>query len=385
MPELAALPPGITPATLDALIAGGVGDADTRRAAFARYEAMPYHPAVSGRTWKHDLAKLDLSAVRALPVRPQVSGATDRVRIVALDEASEVLRDGLADLTKFGALARAFCTGGVYVRVPDGVRVEEPIVVAYDVEGGAFPYTVVEVGDGAEVTVVEQLRGAAAGFVCGATEIVAGARARVTHVVVQELPPSAKAIFTRRARAHADAHVGWALAELGAALAVDDVRTRLLAPGAQAELAALFFATGTQHVDLTTEIVHAAGHTTSQTIVKSAARDRGQGRYVGNIGIVAHAHGSDASLRDDVLLLSKGAHVDSIPALEIAANDVKAFHGATVGAIDEGELFYAQSRGIDRAQAEKMIALGFFEPVIARFPTDALRERLRAALESKLA
>ncbi len=179
--------------------------------------------------------------------------------------------------------------------------------------------------------------------------------------------------------------MSWSLAELGAALAVDDCRTQLLAPGAQAEVAALFFATGSQHVDLTTEIAHVAGHTTSNTVVKSAARDRGQGRYVGNISIVPHAHGSDASLRDDVLLLSKGAHVDSVPALEIAANDVKAFHGATVGAIDEDELFYAQSRGIARAEAERMIALGFFEPVIARFPTDALRERLRAALESKLA
>ena len=84
------------------------------------------------------------------------------------------------------------------------------------------------------------------------------------------------------------------------------------------------------------------------------------------------------------LLLSKKAHIDSVPALEIAANDVKAYHGATVGAIDEEQIFYMTSRGIDREAAEKMIALGFFEPAIERFPTQALRERLRAALQEKV-
>ena len=118
--------------------------------------------------------------------------------------------------------------------------------------------------------------------------------------------------------------------------------------------------------------------------MRSAGTGHGQGRYFGNIKILADAHGADASLRDDALLLSAGAHIDSVPALEIAANDVKAFHGATVGAISEDELFYAESRGIARADAERMIALGFFEPAISRFPTDALRAELRSALGLKL-
>ena len=118
--------------------------------------------------------------------------------------------------------------------------------------------------------------------------------------------------------------------------------------------------------------------------MRSAGTDRGQGRYLGNIKILANAHGADASLKDDALLLSAGAHIESVPALEIAANDVKAFHGATVGAISEEEIFYAQSRGIARADAERMIALGFFEPTIARFPSESLRSEVRAALANKL-
>ncbi|MBD5656635.1 MAG: SufD family Fe-S cluster assembly protein, partial [Candidatus Eremiobacteraeota bacterium] len=102
------------------------------------------------------------------------------------------------------------------------------------------------------------------------------------------------------------------------------------------------------------------------------------------IKILADAHGAEASLRDDALLLSAGAHIESVPALEIAANDVKGYHGATVGAISEEEIFYAQSRGIERSAAERMIALGFFEPAVSRFPMEALREEIRAALENKI-
>jgi Fe-S cluster assembly protein SufD len=174
-----------------------------------------------------------------------------------------------------------------------------------------------------------------------------------------------------------------AVAELGGEHAVERSRIAASEPGSSAEVTAFFFANGDQHVDIASEVIHAAPSTRSQTVVRSAGTDRGQGRYYGNIKILPQAHGTDASLRDDALLLSEKAHVDSVPALEIAANDVKAFHGATVGAISAEEIFYAQTRGLSRAEAERMIALGFFEPAIARFPTEALRAELRGALEAK--
>jgi len=157
-----------------------------------------------------------------------------------------------------------------------------------------------------------------------------------------------------------------------------------LQPGVDAKIATLFFPTGSQHVDVVSNVDHRTGDATSETLVKSAAAGRGQGRYLGNIRIAAHAQHSDASLRDDALLLSKTAHIDSVPALEIAANDVKAYHGATVGALDDESIFYMTTRGIEREAAERMIALGFFEPAIDRFPTEALREELRAALQAKV-
>jgi Fe-S cluster assembly protein SufD len=155
-------------------------------------------------------------------------------------------------------------------------------------------------------------------------------------------------------------------------------------PGVQADLAGIFFPRDDQHVDLLTNVDHNVGNSQSETIVKSAATGRGQARYLGNIRIVPRAQGTESALRGDALLLSKKSHIDSVPALEIAANDVKAYHGATVGAIDQEQIFYMTSRGIDRESAEKMIALGFFEPAVSRFPTEALRERLRSALEAKV-
>jgi Fe-S cluster assembly protein SufD len=191
-------------------------------------------------------------------------------------------------------------------------------------------------------------------------------------------------LFTRVARPGRDARVAWASAELGASLSVTDLGITIEEPGVDAKIATLFFPTGAQHVDIVSSVDHRIGDATSETLVKSAASGRGQGRYLGNIRIAAHAQHSDASLRDDALLLSKTAHIDSIPALEISANDVKAYHGATVGALDDDSIFYMTSRGIDREAAERMIALGFFEPAIDRFPTESLRDELRAALQAKV-
>jgi Fe-S cluster assembly protein SufD len=167
-------------------------------------------------------------------------------------------------------------------------------------------------------------------------------------------------------------------------LCVEDIAERAIEPGASARVTGLFFADGDQHVDVVSDLQHVVGSTSSDTVVKGVAGGRAQARFLGNIKIAAHAHGSEAMLRDDSLLLSPQAHIDSIPALEISANDVKAFHGATVGALDDENLFYIMSRGLDRTTAERLVTLGFLEPAIARFSSETVREHLRSALGAKL-
>jgi Fe-S cluster assembly protein SufD len=349
-----------------------------------------------GRFWRIDLDAISYDARDAAPYAPPVLGGGSGRGAVITDIAG-AMRDH-ADLvarafgacvdperSKFAALAAALCNSGAFVYVPADVAVDEPIEIAYRAGvQGLFPYTLVLTERGAQCTIVERLESESAAFVCGVTEIVTGEGANVTYAVDQQTAQDARVLFTRAAKPGKDSSVTFSVANLGAELSVDSIEVLVTQPGVDANVNGLFFPQGTQHVDLLSTIDHQMGDSRSQTLIKSAATGSGQARYLGNIRIAAHAQATQASLRDDALLLSKRAHIDSIPALEIAANDVKAYHGATVGALDEETIFYMTSRGIERSGAEKMIALGFFEPVIERFPTNAFRERLRRALEAKI-
>jgi Fe-S cluster assembly protein SufD len=369
--------------------------AEERDAALKAYNATRSGREKPGRYWKIDLETL-LPAASAPEIAGSVAieNASARVIAVDLDTAARERADLLARAFrvaiepqhKFAHLALARAGLGAFIYVPADCALDEPIVVRYRAEAGQtiFPYTVVLAERGARVTIVERLELGEDAFACGVAEIVTDAGADVTYASAQFAPKNARILYTRAARPGRDSRVAWANAELGAALSVSDVAVTIAQPGVDANIATLFFPTGTQHVDVVSNIEHRVGDATSDTLVKSAASDRGQGRFVGNIRIAVNAQHSNAALRDDALLLSEGAHIDSVPALEIAANDVKAYHGATVGALDPESIFYMTSRGIDRSQAERMIALGFFEPAIDRFPTEALREELRAALEAKV-
>ena len=391
-------------AALLAHVGEGSIPAAMRYDALARYEELPVRGGLrGGRTWKHDLAKLDFAHVVTLdgnaaeldletlsPAARRAGVTIERFSLArerhrhAFDAAFGRALDTRDD--KFASLALAFASRGVFIDVPAGVAVDEPLVVGYEARGAAlFPYTLVALGDGARATVVERLAGTDdAPLVCGLVEMVLAPRAHLTYAVDQRLSSATRLIVTRRAAIAEDAQLDIGFAELGGKHVVSRFRATEGGRGSRTGVVALFFSDGDQHVDIETETVHAAADTRSETIVRSAGTERGQGRYLGNIKILADAHGADASLRDDALLLAPGAHIDSVPALEIAANDVKAFHGATVGAISEEEIFYAQSRGIARIDAERMIALGFFEPAVARFPLGELRDEIRTALENKI-
>ena len=412
-------------------------DALRRREALALFAALPAPGARPRRGWRYDYDKLKFEDLvwttgrrRQTAVAPSVgesdaqndlpalatdnagglfhlgatlleadvpSTADPRVVVLPLADAARLhpeliapTRYEIADWSadRFGALATAFENCGAFVYVPDGVVVEAPIQLIWANtparDEAVFPHVLVVLGEGARATVIERHVGGGDPFICGVVEVLAGERAQLDYVAVQQAGEGARVFFRRTARCARDAEVRWNLAELGGALARTVLDTRLGAVGGRAETAALFFTTGFAHVDLTTGTEHVVGPTTSNTAVRSAANDRGQGRYIGNIVIRPHAHGSDATLRDDALLLSAHAHIDAIPALEIASNDVKAFHGATVGSLDEDALFYVSSRGIARSEALRMITLGFFEPVITRFPGEALRDEIRTALDAKI-
>jgi Fe-S cluster assembly protein SufD len=368
-----------------------------RAAALERFRTLTSGREKPGRYWRIDLETVvtDPSAIEPAAGSVRFEGVPARaiacdLQTAARDHAALLARAfgaTSAGKTKFGALTTAFARLGAFIYFPADLACDEPLTLVYEVPAGAslFPYTVVLAERGAQATIVERFDGGAGAFVCSVTEIVTESAAAIGYAALQALPGDARVIATRAARPGRDARIAWALADLGASLAVTDVSVEIEQPGVDAQLTAVFFPNAQQHVDVASTMWHAVGESRSATTIKSAAIDRGQARYLGNIRIAAHAQGSDASLRDDALLLSERAHIDSIPALEIAANDVKAYHGATVGALDDEQIFYMESRGIERRAAERMIALGFFEPAVDRFPTHALRDEIRSALQAKLA
>lgn len=370
---------------------------EARERALDRFHSMASGREKPGRFWRIDFETL-------APAGARIVSGTESARIenphaaVTVYDLATAAREcpGLlarafgktgAHGTKFGALTAAFAHAGYLVHVPGDRAFDEPIVIHYTAHAGEaiFPSTVVLAEAGSRATIVERVAAEDGAFVCGTTEIVGEAHAQISCAALQNAADSARVIWNRAANPGRDARIVWADAELGAELTAGELSVLIEAPGASAEITAIFFPRGTQHVDLVSTVEHRAGGATSETLVKSAARERGQARFLGNIRIAPHAQGSDARLRDDALLLSPTAHVDSVPALEIGANDVKAYHGATVGAMDAEQIFYMESRGIERAAAERMIALGFFEPAIERFPTIALRDEIREALAAKLA
>jgi Fe-S cluster assembly protein SufD len=369
---------------------------EERASALDRFFSLPSGRERPGRFWRVDFESLapEAAAIGTGPQAAQFETREGGVTVCDLATAAarwpELLARAFgataASGTKFGSLTAAFAQSGAFVHVRADHASDEPVVVTYRApDGGAiFPWTVLLAERGSRVTLVERIEGAGSAFVCGTTEIVTDENAEVCHAVLQRSGDAARVIWNRFTLPGRDAHVCIADAELGGALSAGEIVVSIEAPGSTSEIAAIFFPGGSQHVDIVSTVDHRAGEATSETLVKSAARERGQARFLGNIRIAPHAQGSDARLRDDALLLSPTAHVDSVPALEIGANDVKAYHGATVGAMDAEQIFYMESRGIERLAAERMIALGFFEPAIERFPTVSLRDEIRAALAGKL-
>lgn len=371
-------------------------DIDERIAALDRFLVTTSGREKPGHFWRVDFESVSPAADAVDAGAGNVAIENADAKIIACDLVTaardhkdllaRALRSTDANEKKFGALAEAFAGLGAFVYVPADRACDEPVSIHYRTGSGAiFPWTVVLAERGARLSVIERTTTGEAAFACGVTEIVAEEHADITFAVAQRAGDGARSLSHRIGRPGRNARISLALAELGADFAAGDVAISIEHPGAEARVTALFFPNRSQHVDLVSTVDHRAGEATSETIVKSAARDRGQARFLGNIRIAPHAQGSDARLRDDALLLSTTAHIDSVPALEIAANDVKAYHGATVGAIDAEQIFYMESRGLERASAERMIALGFFEPAIERFPSATLRDEIRAALADKLA
>lgn len=291
----------------------------------------------------------------------------------------------------FAALHAAFWTGGTLLYVPKGVKVEAPLFSLVGLAGEGridLDHTLVVLEEGAEVTLVREMasvgRGTDPALHVGAVELFVADGAKLQFVNVQNWDGATWHFGRERALVGADASIQWTVGGLGARLAKVNQEVALTGPGATAQVNGVMFTTGKQHLAYFTRQDHIAPNTHSDLLYKAGLKDRSRVVWKGMIKVEKDAQKTDAYQKDDSLILSDAARADSIPGLEIEANDVRCTHGATAGEVDEEMIFYAQARGIDRATAVRLIVEGFFANVYDRIALEPVRETLRQAVATKL-
>jgi Fe-S cluster assembly protein SufD len=288
----------------------------------------------------------------------------------------------------FAAMNDAFFTDPVLVHVPDGVRVEPPVVVAHWTTAAgtaSFPRTVVDARPGSDCTVLEY-HGSddVQAFIAPMVELDVHPSARLGYLGLQDLGRQVQQVATQVSRVRQEAHLVSAQAALGGDYARVRSDCRLEGRGASGDLLAVYFGAGTQMHDFRTFQEHIAPDTTSDLLFKGAVAGTSQSVYTGLIHVGKEARGTNAFQTNRNLKLGDGAWAESVPNLEIENNEVHCSHASTVGPVDEEQRFYLESRGVPPQVAERLIVAGFFDEVITRMPVPAVAPALRARVQEKI-
>jgi Fe-S cluster assembly protein SufD len=292
---------------------------------------------------------------------------------------------------KFAALHKAFVSSGTFLYVPRGVEIQLPIEIFHWLRGdgvSVFPHLLLVADELARVTVIEHFRSCdqqAGGFACGVNDLIAGPGAKVTYVCAQNWGTKVHALQMNTTTVDHDASALSLNAHLGANYSRFESLSRLMGEGARSDLLAVSIADGNQEFDARTLQDHASPNTTSDLLYKNALIDHARSIFGGLIRVEPHAHFTDAYQKVRNLLLSDDAEADSMPGLEILADNVKCSHGATTGQIDADEMFYLRTRGIPPAVARRLVVTGFLNEVIQRLKHPAIAEHLHRLIEQKFA
>ena len=291
----------------------------------------------------------------------------------------------------FAALHGAFHRGSMILYVPPGVRIAEPIhcLAAIDDGGVDTSHVLVVLGEDAEATVLTETAtcgttGSGTGFHCGGTEIVVGKNALLRMVNVQNWDRGVWHVARQKAVIHENAKLQWTLAALGSRLSQVAQDVALVGKNAEAQVNGVMFTEGKQQLVYNTLQHHEAPSCRSDLLYKGALQDRSRLVWRGMIKVDKAAQKTDGYQRNDNLMLSEAARSDSIPGLEIEADDVRCTHGATSGRVDEEQIFYAQARGLSADEAARLVVAGFFQQVFDRITIASVREALATAIGSRI-
>ncbi len=291
---------------------------------------------------------------------------------------------------KFRALHTALVRDGVFIYVPEGVELAAPIAIYHHAAGegaSVFPHSLIVAEKNARATIVEvfgSLEADTRQLSVGVNDVFAGEGAQLTYIAAQAWSSNTLSFQNNAITAQRDARVLSLNLHLGGRQARHESHSRLQGPGAHSEMLALTIAQGAQEFDQRTLQTHQAPNTSSNLLYKNALLDQARTIFSGLIVVEPDAQRTDAYQSNRNLMLSDDAESNSLPGLEIQANDVRCSHGATTGRIDPEQEFYLLSRGIDKRSADELLVFGFFEEVLGKIENEPLHDALRSLIATKL-
>jgi Fe-S cluster assembly protein SufD len=320
----------------------------------------------------------------------EIERAPEGIRFEALDDNHPRLGELVGHDEKFAAHNAAVWKHGLLVEVPKGLELEQPLYVriANSIDDGSlFWRLLVVAGEQSRFTLIEEnVSGGSdlAAYSNAAVELFVEQGAKLEYVSLQNLSRETWHFASHHARVERDAELDWVAGGFGSKKGKVRIQNDLAGPGATSRVTGAYFSDGTQHLDYDTFQEHMAPSTTSDFAFKGALRDDSTCVWRGMIRVERDAQKTNAYQENRNLLLSEKAHADAIPGLEILANDVRCTHAATIGQVDREELFYLMSRGLSKAEAERLIVRGFFSEILDRIELEPVREALGAALEARI-
>lgn len=292
---------------------------------------------------------------------------------------------------KFASLHQAQLSDAVVIVVPEGVQLKQPVEIVHWLSGdqpAAFPRTILVTGKNAELTVLEHhLSGSAegGGLSIGAAQLIAGEGSSLHYTLLNRQNRTSKSIHLSTVTSGPGAQVRHSLFNLGEGWTRTECRSLVAGEGSRSEMFSVSMASGNQEVDQRTLQDHLRRDSYSDLLYKNILFDTSRTIFAGLIKVDEGAHGTDAYQKCRNLLLSDTCEANSMPGLEINADQVKCSHGSTTGRIDEDELFYFASRGIPRATAARLIAVGFAQEVVSRLDNPEIEALVGRALEDRFA
>jgi Fe-S cluster assembly protein SufD len=380
--------------------------------ALERYRALPV-PSTTEEAWRftdlrgfdpdsfaldaqpagstEGLLDLDVAGIAVITEAGiEIERAPEGIRFEPLAEDDPRLYSLVGWNEKFSAHNAAVWKHGLLVQVPKGVELHRPLYVriASSVPGSALFWRLLVVAEeGSRFSLIEEYSSAEPdlpAYSNAVAELFVGQAAKLEYVSIQNLSQETWHFATHHARVERDAQLDWVAGGFGSKKGKIRIQNDLSGPGATSRVTGAYFADGDQHLDYDTFQEHIAPSTESDFAFKGALREQAHAVWRGMIRVEEDAQKTNAYQENRNLLLSESAHADSIPGLEIMANDVRCTHGATIGRVDRNELFYLMARGLSRAEAERLIVRGFFQDILDRIDLEPVRDALGAALEARI-